>query len=456
MTSGEPYRARHGERLAELAAAVWKGFACGAVSEEDAQRLAEEIAARKIVPPKPAEPRRRVGSRPRSPAEMERRRRWTSSGWLPPQLACRFTMAEAAVLSTIAAEVARRGLCRLTIGHIAALAGVCRRRCRTAVRQAVTLGILTSEEWRITAWRNAPNTVRIVSSEWRDLAQDARPEAGRGRPSAAGRGSVLEIPAGRPAPPWHPGRRGRVQILGAPLDYRFISNQNPPTNRTHPEWREKKERRMVEMTTDGTSLKTCLIPPVREVFDAARYLDAAVSAHLSGHSTMAAELIRLADMPEIATWTGSLWGLGGPWSRPLPVEHRILSIPKAERVPLRMPTSQEKAALIARDGRHCRFCGVPLVRAEVRKAMHRAYPEAARWGDRNVDQHTGLQALWLQFDHVLPHARGGTHDPDNLLVTCAPCNFGRSDLTLDEAGLADPRQRPPIVSTWDGLERFRP
>lgn len=33
-------------------------------------------------------------------------------------------MAECAVLSAIAAEVARCGLCRLTIGHIAALAGV--------------------------------------------------------------------------------------------------------------------------------------------------------------------------------------------------------------------------------------------------------------------------------------------------------------------------------------------
>ena len=154
-------------RLAELSAAVWKGFACGAVSEEDAQGLADEIHARKAIPPKPVEPRRRVGSRPRSPAHMERRRRWTGSGWLPPQIAARFTMAENAVLSTIAAEVARRGLCRLTIGHIANLAGVCKATVRSAVREAQALGLLTSEEWRITHWRNAPNTVRIVSPEWR-------------------------------------------------------------------------------------------------------------------------------------------------------------------------------------------------------------------------------------------------------------------------------------------------
>ena len=173
-------------RLAELSAAVWKGFACGALGETEAQQLAEEIAARRVIPPKPAEPRRRVGSRPRSPAEMERRRRWTSSGWLPPQVACRFTMAETAVLSTIAAEVARRGLCRLAIGHIATLAGVSRTTVQTAVRQAAALGILTSEEWRLTAWRSAPNTVRIVSAEWRAwLRMRDRNRAGSDHPRQA-------------------------------------------------------------------------------------------------------------------------------------------------------------------------------------------------------------------------------------------------------------------------------
>lgn len=153
-------------RLADLSAAVWKGFAAGAVSETDAQALAEAIEARKAIPPAPAAPRRRTGSRPRSPESTERRRRWTSSGWLPPQIAARFTMAENAVLAVIAAEVSQRGQCMLTIGAIAGQAGVCKSTVRNALRQAQALGILTSEEWRITAWRNAPNTVKIVSKEW--------------------------------------------------------------------------------------------------------------------------------------------------------------------------------------------------------------------------------------------------------------------------------------------------
>jgi len=37
---------------------------------------------------------------------MEQRRRWASSGAMPPALASRFTLAEQAVLSVVAAEVA--------------------------------------------------------------------------------------------------------------------------------------------------------------------------------------------------------------------------------------------------------------------------------------------------------------------------------------------------------------
>ena len=175
-------------RLVELAATVWKGFACGAVSEEDAQQLADEIHTRKAIPPTPVAPRKPVGSRPRSPAHMERRRRWTGSGWLPPQIAARFTMAETAVLSVIASEVARRGLCRLTIGHIAVLAGVSRSTVKTAVRQAVAVG--DPHVRRMAAHRLAFGTEHGSDHLARvaDLAQEARPKASRGSPTAGGAG----------------------------------------------------------------------------------------------------------------------------------------------------------------------------------------------------------------------------------------------------------------------------
>ena len=85
---------------------------------------------------------------------------------MPPALAARFTLAETAVLAVLAAEVLRHGACTLTVGHIAALAGVSETTVRNALREARGLGLLTLEERRLTAWRNAPNVVRIVSREW--------------------------------------------------------------------------------------------------------------------------------------------------------------------------------------------------------------------------------------------------------------------------------------------------
>jgi hypothetical protein len=98
---------------------------------------------------------------------MERRRRWAASGGLPPALAARFTLAEQAVLSVIAAEHRKRGDCRLTHKEVADVAGVSPTTVKNALRAARVLNLISVEERRLTAFRNAPNIVRIVSPEWR-------------------------------------------------------------------------------------------------------------------------------------------------------------------------------------------------------------------------------------------------------------------------------------------------
>jgi hypothetical protein len=154
--------------LPRLAAAVWAAHGAGALGDTEAQGLAEAIEARKTPPPgsRPASARR-CGSRPRSSASIERRRRWVASGKLPPQLAARFTQAEAAALAVIALEVTKHGDCRLPIGAIAAGAGVCPRSVRNAIRAAEALGLLTVEERRLTAFRNDTNIVRVIDPAWR-------------------------------------------------------------------------------------------------------------------------------------------------------------------------------------------------------------------------------------------------------------------------------------------------
>src|SRR3954454_5200953 len=84
-------------RLDDLNRTLWKAWGAGAVDDDTAQGLAETIEARKTLPAPQKPAQRRVGSRPRSPASMERRRSWASSGHMPPQVARRFTLGEQAV-----------------------------------------------------------------------------------------------------------------------------------------------------------------------------------------------------------------------------------------------------------------------------------------------------------------------------------------------------------------------
>jgi hypothetical protein len=150
--------------LPAIAQALWAAFGEGGVSEAQAQALDQAIRSRLERPIAAA--RKPVGARPRSGASMERRRRWAASGRLPPTLAMKFSLAEQAALSVVAAEVAEKGACRLPIGHIAAAAGISETTVRNAIREARQLGLVSVEERRLARFRSDTNVVRILAVEW--------------------------------------------------------------------------------------------------------------------------------------------------------------------------------------------------------------------------------------------------------------------------------------------------
>src|SRR5215213_8282674 len=153
--------------LPAVSALLWKAYAAGHVTEAEASALSETIELKRALPLTQKPIQRRFGSRPRTPASLERRRRWAAFGALPPALASRFTLAEQAVLAVVAAENRKRGDCRLTNKEVADVAGVSITTVKNALRVARALNLLTIEERRLTAFRNAPNVVRIVDASWR-------------------------------------------------------------------------------------------------------------------------------------------------------------------------------------------------------------------------------------------------------------------------------------------------
>lgn len=231
-------------------------------------------------------------------------------------------------------------------------------------------------------------------------------------------------------------------------------------------WRDFQRRTILSFYADfaysrptkmpATANRRCFRDPIPEIAQAALLLDKAVSAHLSGKRAEAEELICRADLPAIREWTESLWGRNSRYvtCRPLTPATSPATSALVERQKFRM-TAKQKTDLLLRDGYHCRFCGIPVIRREIREKIKKFYPVALKWGNRNADQHAAFQAMWVQYDHIIPRSIGGTNDLSNLIVTYAPCNFARMDHTLEEVGLLDPRDFEPVRSSWDGLERFR-
>jgi hypothetical protein len=137
------------------------------------------LAMLDAIPDRARKPvRARVGSRPITPASVERRRSWASAGRLPPALAAQFTLGEHAALALIAEECRKRGACVLTLGQIAAQAGVGRTTVQNAIRAAKKLRLLNVEESRKTPWVSNPNRITIISPEWLAWLRIGRPAYG--------------------------------------------------------------------------------------------------------------------------------------------------------------------------------------------------------------------------------------------------------------------------------------
>ena len=52
-------------------------------------------------------------------------------------------------------------------------------------------------------------------------------------------------------------------------------------------------------------------------------------------------------------------------------------------------------------------------------------------------------------DHIVPVAKGGTDDPENLVAACRKCNFSKQDKMPDEFVM----QRAGLFSKADSTDR---
>ena len=191
--------AAHGGRhLDEISRLLWRGWGEGQLTESTAQRLSDQLHARRLALNPPASysspagtahrpsifPPRRPQRPPCRSKAAERRRRVAASGWAPPRIVARFTTAEQAALAIITDEVRRRGDCRLPVEAIAARAGVSRRSVQNALREAREARLIRVTERPRKGQPHLPNVVEIIAVAWRDWISK-RPRRGRDRGEGA-------------------------------------------------------------------------------------------------------------------------------------------------------------------------------------------------------------------------------------------------------------------------------
>lgn len=203
-------------------------------------------------------------------------------------------------------------------------------------------------------------------------------------------------------------------------------------------------------------MRHCIKEPIPAVFAARNRLVAAVDAHLAGDFESAQRNFKAADSLAVFFWLNPCWYD----VEKNVVEHSPLDDTRVVARDLRDAdrniSREVRRAVLARDGYRCRYCGLPVIDAEIRRIAHRLYPDQVPWDAWDLRrQHAGFSALWLQYDHVVPHSHGGRSSIENVVVSCGLCNFGKHGYTLRQLGISDPRDRTPVPTDWDGLERLR-
>jgi hypothetical protein len=159
------------DQLNGLSHKLWKAFANELISEDDAQRLAEQIEAKRprqaaaptsFKPPPKPKPQRS----PDKQASIERRRRLARASPVPPELVDKFTQGEHAALTVVCGEIQHHGYCDLFLAKIAAIAGTCRTVVKTALRKGRDHALLHREERRRRGQKSLTNIVRAVRQSW--------------------------------------------------------------------------------------------------------------------------------------------------------------------------------------------------------------------------------------------------------------------------------------------------
>ncbi len=132
-------------------------------------------------------------------------------------------------------------------------------------------------------------------------------------------------------------------------------------------------------------------------------------------------------------------------------------ISKINRDKPRNPGTKLISAVLQRDGSRCRYCGMRVFPKHVLRVLSdvlsdKVFMSAKKTpGQTNAETHGAALIFTSVVDHVFPWNCGGQTSMDNLVTSCFACNYGKAGYTLEQLGMDDPFERPPVRDGWEGL-----
>ena len=103
-----------------------------------------------------------------------------------------------------------------------------------------------------------------------------------------------------------------------------------------------------------------------------------------------------------------------------------------------------------RDNFTCRYCGRKTVFSGLLRIISHLFPEEFPYHPNwKMDKtHPVFWKLSTSCDHIVPRARGGSDDIENLVTCCYMCNTIKANWTLEELRWT---LLEPSKDEWDGL-----
>lgn len=177
----------------------------------------------------------------------------------------------------------------------------------------------------------------------------------------------------------------------------------------------------------------------------------AVDELLSGNRSACLERIKQIHSDAITNWYVEHGQMSGRHRKlilgitPPPDVHESL------RDPVRSP-SKIQNKVFERDGYKCRYCGNKLIsQTFFRLLIKQLNSDLFKRGTTNLTTHGILHLAWPVADHVIPWNKGGRTHLDNLVSSCASCNYGKDGYTIEQLGIENPLKREPLNDHWNGL-----